>query len=1085
MNSRFHLDEATAVRLAALAETVDESLDLLLGRVRPVQSGADTSALRLQAWQEAMEVDERGALGRILARERLGLDALHDRLKQSTGLHPQASWIHSLEPALVSIAQHGTPVDQVSSDQVAFEAVFDGLVTALRQKKQPQWEDQLARSGIKAFPDAFDHLFEYLSKRLAHYLGPTLFAAFATEKQEWPQAPEPGDTHRYHDFVERARTSGLHELILDRPVLGRMLVNIVDLFESSNDRFFADFSNDIHRLKTLVNGSLAELVDLSCGHSDPHEGGRSVVFLGFASGAKLVYKPRGLALDRHWQELVTWAASVGLPSPGVAPFVDCGRHGWQAWVEQAPSATEAEVHRYFEKCGVALALLQIAGANDIHQENVIAVADTPFFIDLETLVAGATVKEDTRCNPAARKAASVVADTVWNSLLLPRFTQDPGGSRRRTGGLAPADTDDAMGWQFTLPNTDQMDFEQAPTPAARRFNLPVMLGVEVNPGDHVDRIIHGYTQTMEVLRDDAPAPAASLTALESTAHRCLARPTGTYGEMINLLRDPATQLNGVMWSARLEFEYEGVAPAGLLDDIGLIRAERRSMVRLDVPRFERAGVNQPLYDSDGVVYRAQERELTPSERWVALARRSDDAMDIRLIRFAFRGLEEEPVPDTAGAEETLKSRRVSDAQVDISNSVLKASAQAQVAQIVQIVKDRAVVSQGMATWCDFEARPDGGAEYKPMSMTLYGGIAGITVFLAAASQFLKDLEAADLTAKSLRAIAWEADAANDAVARRELTVGSRGLTVYALTVVNGFLNDETSLQAARSLASGLDWEAMQLLGGEQELRNEHIDLLDGACGVIVGLTHLWRATQEREWLDKACRLADRLCDLADTTQVARIWPITSEQPAYIGLAHGAAGMLLALEQLERALISTALSDRCARHRSVIHALRAILERTYDPARDDWPSELREIESDGPCMEDDGVYLGRWCHGRAGIGWAETHGVGATAPRGMAGAMRSAVKPLDLLCCGNFGVLDWLVGSSAKYAEATSGAAEIANEVLRQLQQTGHYRLSLDSHELSFFRGLTGVGYAWLRVLDPQKFPSVLGFQTFNKANGRE
>ena len=357
-----------------------------------MQREASTSALRYQAWQDTIDSDARGALQRLVAREGLSLDSLQERLMRTEGLHPNARWIDSLESALAAIAGHSRTDPLKACDVIAFADTFNGLVSVTRQKKQGDWVEQLSAAGIRVSTDAFNPLFDYLAKRLAHYLGPTLFAAFATERQEWPEEPEPGDTHRYLDFVQRAQSSGLYELILDRPVLGRMLVNIVDLFEESLDRFFADFCNDFDQLHTLTDTSITDVSEISCGHSDPHQGGRTVVFVRFDSGARLVYKPRGLALDRRWQDLLDWAASAGLMGAGGAAFIDCEDHGWQAWVEHAPARTCEDVRRYFERCGVALALFQIAGANDIHQENVIAVADTPFFIDLETLVAGATVK---------------------------------------------------------------------------------------------------------------------------------------------------------------------------------------------------------------------------------------------------------------------------------------------------------------------------------------------------------------------------------------------------------------------------------------------------------------------------------------------------------------------------------------------------------------------------------------------------------------------------------------------------------------------------------------------------------------------
>ena len=56
--------------------------------------------------------------------------------------------------------------------------------------------------------------------------------------------------------------------------------------------------------------------------ADRHRGGRSVVLATFESGLVLVYKPKSLAVDRHFQETLAWMNSKAIGRSA---------RGWQFW----------------------------------------------------------------------------------------------------------------------------------------------------------------------------------------------------------------------------------------------------------------------------------------------------------------------------------------------------------------------------------------------------------------------------------------------------------------------------------------------------------------------------------------------------------------------------------------------------------------------------------------------------------------------------------------------------------------------------------------------------------------------------------
>ena len=116
------------------------------------------------------------------------------------------------------------------------------------------------------------------------------------------------------------------------------------------------------------------------------DGGRAVRILGFPCGARLVYKPRPLAADAHFQELLAWInAGSGLPPFRTVRVMDRGSYGWMEHVAAAPCAGEAEAALYHRRLGGLLALLYAVEATGCHSESLIAAGSQPVVVNLGSL----------------------------------------------------------------------------------------------------------------------------------------------------------------------------------------------------------------------------------------------------------------------------------------------------------------------------------------------------------------------------------------------------------------------------------------------------------------------------------------------------------------------------------------------------------------------------------------------------------------------------------------------------------------------------------------------------------------------------
>src|SRR5262249_52946951 len=136
---------------------------------------------------------------------------------------------------------------------------------------------------------------------------------------------------RFQQFVQRLSTpEGMLPLLAEYCVLARHMVETIQRFEAVSLEFLGRLCADWPEICGLFTPQHHPglLVGLQGSAGDTHRGGRSVMILAFASGFQLVYKPRSLAIDLHFQELLTWLnAQSTAPSLRTLTLLERGDYG--------------------------------------------------------------------------------------------------------------------------------------------------------------------------------------------------------------------------------------------------------------------------------------------------------------------------------------------------------------------------------------------------------------------------------------------------------------------------------------------------------------------------------------------------------------------------------------------------------------------------------------------------------------------------------------------------------------------------------------------------------------------------------------
>src|SRR5262249_39042125 len=113
---------------------------------------------------------------------------------------------------------------------------------------------------------------------------------------------------RFRCFVERLRRpERTRAFLCEYPVLAQLLLDRIDDWVDGASELLDRLASDWRQLTAAFgDGDLGELVRVRGGLADPHRGGRSVCILTFRSGVRIVYKPKPLAIDAHFQDLLRW-----------------------------------------------------------------------------------------------------------------------------------------------------------------------------------------------------------------------------------------------------------------------------------------------------------------------------------------------------------------------------------------------------------------------------------------------------------------------------------------------------------------------------------------------------------------------------------------------------------------------------------------------------------------------------------------------------------------------------------------------------------------------------------------------------------
>lgn len=887
---------------------------------------------------------------------------------------------------------------------------------------------------------------------------------------------------RFLSFTKKIASPAVAEdLLIEYPVLARRLASAIEQWRANTAEILERLCDDWPEITSGFNGGedLGPLIGVEANAGDTHRGGRSVHILRFEH-RKLVYKPRSLAVDVHFNELLGWLnARSENPPFRTMTVLDRRAYGWVEFIAARECENHQEVQRFYERQGGWLALLYALDATDFHHENLIAAGEYPVLIDLESLFQHRTrsSEEDKLGLLGAQEAMS---NSVMRIGLLPQRLWavddhdgiDISGLAGEGGQLTPFAVLAVEG-----ASTDEMRMVRKRMAMTGSRNRPVIEGHAISLLDHRADISNGFTAVYRLLmrhRDELLSEDGMLRRFAGVEVRAIRRPTNSYAMTIlesqhpDVLRDALDRdrLLDQMWvRTKTQPELARLTPAELRDLRGG-----------DVPFFSTSPASADIRTSDGSWIRGFFERPSIDVVSTRIAQLSDDDLS-RQLWFISASMESVSPAGVSRPGTTISHEPAE--EHDLSKARLHAAARA----IADRIEHLAIRRARTANWIGLTFVGERRWTLLPLTYDLYNGTLGIALFLAYAGEQLRDSRYTELARLSLQSLGDQVREMRRTNALEHSKIGIGGFSgpgslVFTLAHTGALWNDGRHLELAEMIVKMMP----QLVD-----RDDVIDVIGGIAGALLNVLAYYACAQSAAALDLAMQCGEHILARAEPMPRGRAWRTSmARETPLAGFSHGASGIAVALLEL-----SAVSGDD--RFRRAANAAFDYERSVYAPQLRNWP-DLRARDGNGPAGPAP-TFMTAWCHGAPGVGLSRARALrhldDATIRDEVAVAADTTITQglgqSHSLCHGDLGNLDFLLEASLTLDdEPLSHRTRCATSaVLRTIDEFGWVcGTPLGTETPGLMTGLAGIGYQLLRLAAPNEVPSVLALAGPEMAGAR-
>ena len=450
--------------------SIDEILSTNFESIRSGKSSAGKAAGKLAQWCEISASGDWEIFEKRLKRDGFSLLEVLKKfadIKTSENLTiPQwledSQWVYSSLTAkqknkTISTTRANFPFDD------SYENLIVRAISEVENITGPNWRHLW---NEKAEADLYDAL----NRRISELLSPLLYIEFRTRTKDQPDCMTlEGDKtcHIYKSYVDDLNSTLYEDLFIQKPVLLRLIATVVRQWIDVTSELIIRLNNDleIEISKLLKVDESIKVNAISNDIADPHNFGHAVHVITFSNNERVVYKPKSMAIDIAWINLINYLNTLNPPTHlKTANVIAKDGYGWAEFINHTACDTPDDIDTFYYRSGSWLLMFYLLSGSDMHYGNIIASASHPVPIDLEMTSQPSNPEQDSQieANQATTKITNELSSSVSAIGLLPFYTKSANGDVFDASGLSPFAGHD-LDQKWININLDQMRWIQKKT----------------------------------------------------------------------------------------------------------------------------------------------------------------------------------------------------------------------------------------------------------------------------------------------------------------------------------------------------------------------------------------------------------------------------------------------------------------------------------------------------------------------------------------------------------------------------------------------------------------------------------------------
>lgn len=859
---------------------------------------------------------------------------------------------------------------------------------------------------------------------------------------------------RYQYFVRNYLTDreDIKNLLINYPVLARVMTERTLIHITTFNNMINRFIQDYKELNIFSNDSIIKKIEFGMG--DTHKNGEAVHIIHFQNGKKTVYKPRSVAVDESFQNLLTWINQKGLKHPLKSlKMISRKDYGWMEFIDYKSCDSKEAVERFYYRQGVLVGLLYILNAGDFHYENIIANGEHPVLVDLEVLF-------QNEINIPARKTAThqaikELSSSVLKTMMLPvQFSADKVQDGVDVSGIGGREGQEVTHNVFMIKDiyTDQMKLIKGKGQTDSAKNVPrLKTEKKLNLEDYKDHIQHGFTDLYKLFMENKElllSEKGPLQAFNQAEVRVVLRSTQIYHTFLETSYHPDYLQNGL----DREWLFMPLWNTGKVNDLLnlIIPYELQDLLVGDIPFFTAKPESTSLWTSQKAeiknFYQTTGRNLVDQN--IMKLSLNDLKAQLQYIEMSLATLKKDKVQNVSFIGNLPQKGHVS-----------KERFKKEAVEIGDLLCERVIYGEGQkdATWIGISREHGADARLSPLHYGLYDGVLGIGLFLGYLGRVTSSEK---YTAVAKRALQMVKDRIKHPANYDGMSVFTGyGSILVSLCHLQSLCNPDNFEELANEVISRID---------KQIDYDERYDIMSGSAGAILALLNFYDLKKSQYALETAMKCGDHLMNHKTKYSEGIGWVTPEFDFPLNGLSHGGAGIAWALHSLAKKAGRTDFKEA---------ALQAVqYENSWYSMKDENWRDHREGPNEIPVF---------WCNGAAGIGISRLmmkdkgneHILERDIQRAINKTLKDGFGRGVNLCHGDMGNIELLLlAAEMENKPALREVAEdIAYSVLDRKKKSAD-SLIWAGHVPGLMTGLSGIGYQLLRLYEPDSIPSLLSFQ---------